>query len=507
MVAPRLIRLETTTNSHVSGDPKADFAFDAKAHGEPPLVVDVDGTLLRTDLLVESFIRLLMVRPLDALKAPYWLSVGKSNLKAQIADRVSVDIETLPLEPTVLSLVQREQTRGRRVILASASERRYVEALAARIGLTEPVFATDQGCNLSGSRKRDALVAVFGEGGFDYIGDSRTDRPVWQAARRSYVMRSAFGDPTRGLASGGRAPEMVTRSRTTPKTLASALRIHQWVKNLLVFVPLVLGGAIGDSGAVLKALLCFVAICVLASSTYLINDLFDVANDRRHPSKRYRPLASGGLHPVPAVGLALSGTLIGLGIGASISWSVLFGLAGYLALTLAYSLRLKRVPIVDAVTLGGLYTWRLFVGVLAAGVTFSAWLMVFSFAFFLSLALAKRHAEITNMITANRTALAGRGYRTCDAPFVMNMGVAAGVSSILIFILYLIEGAFRAAYFTAPTVLWVCPAILLLWISRVWMLAGRGDLHEDPVEFAIKDPKSSILAAIAAAAVLMAMLA
>ena len=499
------MRLETTTNSHVSGDPKANFAFDAKAHGEPPLVVDVDGTLLRTDLLVESFIRLLMVRPFDALKAPYWLSVGKSNLKAQIADRVCVDIETLPLEPTVFSLVQREQARGRRVILASASERRYVEALAARIGLTEPVFATDQGCNLSGPRKRDALVAAFGEGGFDYIGDSRTDRPVWQAARRSYVMRSAFGDPTRGL--GDRAPEMVARSRTTPRTVASALRIHQWVKNLLVFVPLIFGGAIADSGAVLKALLCFVAFCALASSTYLINDLLDVANDRRHPSKRHRPLASGGLHPVPAVGLALLGTLIGLGIGAAISWSVLFGLAGYLALTLAFSLRLKRVPIVDAVTLGGFYTWRLFVGVLAAGVTLSAWLMVFSLAFFLSLALAKRHAEITKMITTNRTELAGRGYRTCDAPFVMNMGIAAGMSSILIFILYLIDGAFRAAYFTAPTVLWVCPVILLLWISRVWMLAGRGELHEDPVEFAIKDPKSSILAAIAAAAVLMAMLA
>jgi 4-hydroxybenzoate polyprenyltransferase len=391
--------------------------------------------------------------------------------------------------------------------LASASERRYVEALAARIGLAEPVFATDQGCNLSGPRKRDALVAAFGEGGFDYIGDSRTDRPVWQAARRSYVMRSAFGDPTRGLATGGRTPEMVMRSGSTPRTLVSALRIHQWVKNLLVFVPLILGGAIGDSSAVLKALSCFVAFCVLASSTYLINDLLDVANDRRHPSKRHRPLASGALHPVPAVGLALLGVLIGLSIGAATSWPVLFGLAGYVALTLAYSLRLKRVPIVDAVTLGGLYTWRLFVGVLAAGVTFSAWLMVFSFTFFLSLALAKRQAEITNMITANRTELAGRGYRTCDAPFVMNMGVAAGVSSILIFILYLIEGAFRAAYFSAPTVLWVCPAILLLWISRVWMLAGRGELHEDPVEFAIRDPKSAILAAIAAAAILMAMLA
>ena len=498
--------LETATNAHVSGDPKANFAFNAEAHGEPPLVVDVDGTLLRTDLLVESFIRLLMVQPLEALKAPYWLSAGKSHLKAQIANRVGLDIETLPLEPTVLSLVQKERTRGRRVILASASERRYVEALAARIGLTEPVFATDQGCNLSGSCKRDALVAAFGEGGFDYIGDSRADRPVWRAARRSYVMRSALGDPTRGLASD-RMPEMVTRSRSTPRSLAFALRVHQWVKNLLVFVPLILGGAIGDSSAVLKALSCFVAFCVLASSTYLINDLLDVANDRRHPSKRHRPLASGALHPAPAVGLALLGMLIGLGIGAATSWPVLFGLAGYVALTMAYSLRLKRVPIVDAVTLGGLYTWRLFVGVLAAGVTFSAWLMVFSFAFFLSLALAKRQAEITNMVTANRTELAGRGYRTCDAPFVMNMGVAAGMSSILIFILYLIEGAFRAAYFSAPTVLWVCPAILLLWISRVWMLAGRGELHEDPVEFAIKDPKSSILAAIAAAAILTAMLA
>lgn len=293
----------------------------------------------------------------------------------------------------------------------------------------------------------------------------------------------------------------------TLKTLLSAGRIHQWVKNLLIFAPIVLGGAIGDNNTMLKATLCFVAFGLLASATYLINDLNDVANDRLHPIKCKRPIASGALHPASALALAVIGIACGLAVGAAIGPPVFLGLLGYLALTLAYSLRLKRMPIADATTLGGLYTWRLFVGVLVSGVALSAWLLVFSFAFFFSLSLAKRYAEIRTMIAANRTLLDGRGYRIDDAPFVLNLGISAGVSSVLIFVLYMIEGAFRAAVFTLPEALWACPVILLLWICRIWMLAGRGQLHEDPVEFAVKDPKSLLLGGIGALVVLVALLA
>jgi 4-hydroxybenzoate polyprenyltransferase len=476
------------------------------AAGDIPIVVDVDGTLLRTDLLVEAFIRLIMTRPLDAFMLPAWLAGGKANLKRAVADRVSIDTETLPIDNYVADFMRAEAARGRKVFLASASDRRWIEPLSKHLGFIDGVFATDCGVNLSGSHKRDALVRAFGEGGFDYIGNSPVDRHVWDAARQGYAIRSGFSNPANYSKVGGLPVETLLERRYTIKIILKLFRLSHWAKNLLLFVPLILGGTICDTVAITKTCFAFVAFGLLASATYTINDIIDTPSDRRHATKRHRPLANGSLSLSFGIVLAALGLGSGLVISFFLGLPVFLGLFGYVVLTIAYSLRLKRVPIVDVALLGCLYTWRLFVGVLASGVVLSAWLMVFSFAFFLSLSLAKRYTEITRMINEGRSALAGRGYRTIDAAFVMSMGVAAGVSSILIFVLYLTEGAFRRANFSTPEALWACPVILLLWLSRIWMLCGRGELHDDPVEFAITDRKSLILGMISCAAVLIAIL-
>jgi 4-hydroxybenzoate polyprenyltransferase len=467
-----------------------------------PLVVDVDGTLLRGDLLYESALALLMTRPLEAVKIPLWLVGGRSQLKSQIADRVTIDADLLPLDATVLAFIRREKERGRRVFLASASNQHLVNALAARLGMIDGVFASSANVNMSAHKKRDVLVEAFGEGGFDYIGDSRADVPVWWAARRGYIVRAGVLDPLRLSPQLTQRVDVLAERPVRFRSIVKALRLHQWAKNLLLFVPLVLGGASGNPEVVRRTLICFLAFGLLASATYVVNDLFDLTNDRRHPRKQHRPLASGVLSIPHASVLILAGLCAGLGIGVALGLPVFFGLVGYLAATLSYSLWLKSKPIVDVVLLGGLYTWRLFVGVLVANVMLSPWLIVFSFAFFLSLSLTKRHTEINSMVEGRAVKLPGRGYQSTDGPFVLSMGVAAGMSSILIFVLYLVEGAFHAAYFRRPELLWVCPLILLLWLCRIWLLSSRGLLHEDPVVFAIVDRKSLVLGALAGLAVL-----
>ena len=298
---------------------------------------------------------------------------------------------------------------------------------------------------------------------------------------------------------------MLRQQRVTAAVIVKTLRLRHWAKIYLYSCPGTWGAAANNT-AILMLGGCFVALGMLASSTYLINDIFDLANDRQHPVKSFRPLASGELSVAAAATLSLVGIGLGLGLGALLGLPVFLALLGYIVLTLSYSWRLKRIPIVDVSLLASLYTWRLFIGVLVAHVVLSAWLMVFSFTFFLSLSLAKRYAEISSMMVSGHATLPGRGYRIADGPFVMGMGIAAGASSILVFVLYLIEGAFHAAYFTAPQVLWVCPVIFLVWLCRVWLICGRGELHHDPVEFAITDISSILLGAIAAMAVLISLL-
>lgn len=476
---------------------------DGPALNEPPLVVDVDGTLLRTDLLAESCIKLLIERPLDAFKLPVWLFAGKARLKREIASRVDIDVDLLPVDEEVLYFLKAEHRRGRKIYLASASHHRYVEALAARIAICEGVFATANDINLGGTKKADVLVRAFGEKGFDYIGNSRADVPIFRAARNGYLVRTGLWNISPRPAD---EPKILAQRSIGLRSLIKAMRPYQWSKNLLLFVPPLLGGAIGDPVAVVKVLGSFAALSLFASCTYLLNDSLDLASDRKHPVKRKRALTNGDVPLSVGAGLAAVCLGVGIAIGSAVGLSVLMTLLGYLALTIAYSVYLKRIPIVDAATLGGLYTWRIFVGIIATGVLLSAWLLVFSFAFFFSLALTKRYAEITAYAKPDDgTKIPGRGYRPIDGPFVMSMGIASGIASILIFVLYLIEGAFRAAYFTSPQVLWIFPIVILLWLCRMWMLCTRGVLKEDPVEFAITDRKSLILGGILVVALVAAL--
>jgi len=443
-----------------------------------PLVVALEGTLLRANPLVEALVRLACSRPLEAAKIALSGWSGQKPLSQAVADRGLLDVDSLPLDADMLEHMRDEKARGRKVFLASHADKTIADAVAARLGFVDGVLAAQE--NSPGDGRREMLIRRFGEKGFDYVG-SPNDGSVASAVR-----------PGRPI---------------TAATIARALRLHQWVKNLLLFVPLVLGGMAGNYPIVLRVVLCFVAFGLLASTMYLVNDIVDVADDRRHHLNKDRPIASGDLPTGVAGWMILLGLALGLGTAAMLGWPLFFAFAGYAAMSLAYSVALKRIPILDVSTLAGFYAWRLVIGILAAHVEPSSWLLMFALAFFLSLSLAKRYTEIARIDAFAAAPVIGRGYRSGDSQFLMMLGVASGASSILIFVLYLIHGAFEAAYFTEPQALWICPPIFFLWLCRIWLLSGRGELHDDPVIFSLRDPVSLFLGALAAGAVLIALVA
>ncbi len=470
----------------------------ARSVGEVPLVVDLDGTLTRSDLLIESFFRLFALDPLSLFKVLPWLAQGKAVCKARIADRATLEWHTLPLNQELLSFIRSERSRGRHVYLASASDRRYVAALADHLGLFDGVFASDGATNLSGAEKARVLCEAFGEKGFDYAANADVDLPVWKAARRAILV-----DVPQRLR---RKIDMICsqvhevsapRSRTAWWVgYARAMRVHQWLKNALVFLPVLASHSL-DAATLGSAGLAFVSFCLCASSVYLLNDLLDLPNDRQHPTKRHRPFASGAI-PL-AHGLVLIPLLLlGAGLTAmNLPLGFLGVLATYYCITLGYSLVLKRKIVVDVLTLGGLYTTRVIAGAVATGIALSQWLLVFSMFLFLSLALIKRYGELLERSRSQRgQQLAGRGYRTGDAPIVATLAGASGYLSVLVLALYINSADVHEMY-RYPDVLWAVALLLLYWISRALMLAHRGEMHDDPVVFAVRDRVSQVTVGLA----------
>ena len=267
------------------------------------------------------------------------------------------------------------------------------------------------------------------------------------------------------------------------------LRPHQWMKNILVFVPAVLGGVALHEASAAIMFVAFMALSLVASGAYVLNDLIDLDDDRKHWTKRNRPLASGAI-PIPVgIGLGVAALGLGFGLGAFAGVEAFLGLIVYFVMTVSYSLKLKRIPILDVLTLAGLFTLRLAIGTVAAGVAFSPWLLTFSMFLFLSLALAKRHTEIARAASSGKQAL-GRGYVPQDEPLVLALGIGSLVASVLVFVLYLTQEAFVAAHLALPKLLWSFPPMLFLLAGRIWLLSGRGELEDDPVAFAIKDRAS-----------------
>jgi len=458
-----------------------------------PLCVDLDGTLISSDLLAESGFAFAK-RHVSA--APRLVSAlrsgGKAGVKAVIASEVDLRVDLLPYREDVLEWLRGERAAGRRLVLASASDEKYVHQVAEHLGLFDEVFASNGTINLIGTAKADLLVAKYGERGFDYVGDSAADLAVWRHCRRAILV--AVSD---SLEATVRGECTVERAFPRPIWVAAALRCmrpHQWLKNLLIVVPFLLAhfSAAGGWSGVIAA---FASFSLAASSVYILNDLLDIEADRLHPRKRRRPFAAGRLDPFHGVGLAAALLAAALLLGLLAGPAFLAVLAGYIVLTTAYSLWLKRIELVDVVVLALLYTVRIIAGAAASDAPLSFWLLAFSMFFFLSLALVKRFTEMHDARAAGRAKAAGRNWQSDDLEALMSMGVSSGQVSVLICALY-INSAEVTRLYSQPMVLWLICPLLLHWVNRIWLLARRGQMHDDPVVFAAKDRTSATIGAL-----------
>ncbi|CAD6524406.1 UbiA family prenyltransferase [Paraburkholderia metrosideri] len=452
-----------------------------------PLVVDLDGTLIRSDVLIESGFAYLKTAPLRFYKPLLWLAGGgKPALKAGLAHATDVDVSVLPYDVTVLEWLREEHTAGRFLVLATASHERYAHAISEHLGIFDKTFASNDSINLSSHNKREKLVAEYGEKGFDYAGNSRDDIAVWRSAERAYVVNPSNG-VERAARKLGNVERVIESRPPGVKTWAKSLRLHQWLKNLLIFVPLLAAHKLRSSDLAIEALLAFFSFGLCASSVYLLNDLLDLEDDRHHPIKCKRPLASGTL-PI-AWGLALCPILLlGACITAWLFLPVEFGavLLGYYLLTLTYSIYLKRQVMIDVVVLAMLYTTRIIAGTAAVGAQLTFWLLAFSMFIFLSLAFVKRYAELHLMQEQGLGKTRGRGYVASDLPLVSSLGAASGYLSVLVLALY-IQDAKTADLYRHPQIIWLACPLLLFWVSRTWLIAHRGLMHDDPIVFAAQD--------------------
>lgn len=454
-----------------------------------PLFVDVDGTLTRADVSIENMVRVARSSFANFFMVLLWLFSGKAVFKSMLARRSPVDPKLLPYQDHVLVKIKEAQALGRPVILASASHRRHIIRIARHLGLSANVIATTKNYNCKGVNKLVKMQA-YAKGPFDYIGDSRADYPIWQAARQAW---------TAGVLPNGSLSGHVKRLGAAPKpmaiTILKAMRPHQWAKNALVLVPAFTSGLFLDPVSLLTAAAAAILMSLVASSIYLINDMVDIDADRIHRTKWKRPLAHGDL-PIPAA-LITSFILSSAGlIGAFIlgGLPLMFWFLAYTAITVAYSVRLKSAMIIDVITLAILYTIRIWIGGVAIGVALSFWLLLFSIFLFLSLSYLKRYIELRD--SPNETKLlSGRGYVRADLDVVMASGVAAGMLAIMILGLYVDDPA-ATVNFTAPDILLFLCVPLLYWLNRIWMMARRGEVNGDPVAFALKDRRTHYLGVI-----------
>ena len=470
----------------------------APAATAPVLCVDLDRTLVATDTLVEALLRLLRRNPALVLVLPWWLLRGRAHFKKQVARRAGLDVARLPYNPEVLALLQREHRQGRTLVLATAADRRIATAVAAHLGIFSAVLASDGEVNLKGQSKADALVRSYGIGGYVYIGDSWADLPVWRNAAGAVLV----GGSARLAARVAQiVPDLRRLGTAQPGVAAALLRLarpHQWVKNLLLLVPLATAHRVGDASAWIAASEGIVAACLASSAVYAVNDVTDLNADRDHPVKRARPLASGQLQARTALLYAGALTVAALLVGAGLPAAFQYSLVVYLAGTTIYSLWLKRVAYADVVALAALYVLRVQLGAAAIDVPASRWLLGFTGLLFLGLALLKRHIEISEAAGSGRDLRPSRGYPTGQAPMVARLGFASGLGAVVILGFYVVSRE-AALYYARPDLLWGLLPLIALWLGRAWAIALRDGMEADPVAFAVRDGTTyAVLAAMGA---------
>jgi 4-hydroxybenzoate polyprenyltransferase len=465
---------------------------DIRVPGEDdatPLIVDLDGTLIRSDLLIESAFAHVGADPLRIGGVLLNLSKGKAALKAEIARETAIDAAHLPYDERIVALVREAHEAGRPVYLASASNERYVGAVAEHLGLFDGWFASNERNNLSSSTKAHKLVEKFGEKGFDYVGNDRADLIVWTVARRCIAVHPSTA-VRRDLLKLDPEALVLDSPGVHPRAWIKLLRVHQWAKNTLVLVPLLTSHQF-DLVSACEAIGAFLAFSLAASAIYILNDLVDLDADRKHPSKKLRPLAAGTVPALKAMVVAPLLLVVALGEALAIAPLLAATLAVYLFLTTAYTFFLKRKMMVDIVALAALYTIRVVGGAAAISVPVSEWLLVFSMFFFTALALIKRYVELASRIDADLPDPTNRNYRKSDLDIIAALAAAAGFNAVTVFALYVSSDAVRHIY-RHPQALWlVCP-ILMYWLGRALLMAHRRWMDDDPIVFALHDWNSLV---------------
>jgi 4-hydroxybenzoate polyprenyltransferase/phosphoserine phosphatase len=456
-----------------------------------PLCINLDGTLIHTDMLHESTIGMLKAAPLSVAQLPWVLLFkGKAKLKQWIAKQVEFDASVLPYNHEFVQWLREQHILGRRFILCTASDRSIAEAIAKHFDFFDEVMASDGKINLEGPHKAKALVNKFGEKGFDYAGNSVPDLEVWKHARKAIVVNASprlVSDVT-PMAD----VEAVFSGFASNFTVwARVLRLHQWLKNGLLLVPLLAAHQLTDGAAWLSLFWAFFAFSLCASSVYIANDLLDLESDRQHPRKCNRPFASGALPVHKGALLAPILFLLSCGVGAYVGPDFLQWLLIYFVLTCIYSVKLKQLVLVDCMTLAILYTLRIVAGAAAIGSVVSFWLLAFSVFLFLSLAFIKRFAELQVQLLQGKDKAHGRGYFTDDAPLIQMLGIASGFMSVLVLALYLNSPEVQLLY-AQPEWVWGNVPVMVFWVSWLWLRAHRGEMHDDPLIFAVKDKASLV---------------
>ena len=465
-----------------------------------PFCVDLDGTLIATDSLWEGLVSVLIRRPWMIFAVFAWAFAGKAVLKREIAARHQNAGGDWPYRPEVIDRIRLARKSGQPVWLVTGAAESTASVIASHLGLFDRVLHSSDSENLTSRRKRDRLVELCGDGGFDYVGNSRDDVQVFDAARHAVIVAPDSAARRWGKANEA---ELLPLAKVSSLAILKSIRVHQWLKNVLIAVPLVLNHEYADAHLVIAAIAAFFSFSFLASAVYVINDISDLANDRQHPRKRLRPLASGAVS-IPVISLTAVALLIGSVALASLLpplfWAVL---ALYALITTVYTFVLKRKLLVDVFTLASLYTVRIIAGAAATGVDLSFWLLAFSIFFFLSLALVKRYVELDELTDDAETQLKGRSYVGCDKDMIGQAGVASAFSAAMVLALY-VDSTEVISMYPQPALLWpLCPLILYM-LLRIWILARRSQMHEDPVVFIMRDWRSQLTTIAGACLVIMA---
>jgi 4-hydroxybenzoate polyprenyltransferase/phosphoserine phosphatase len=471
----------------------------------PVLCVDLDGTLVRGNVLWECVLVLLKTRPTTLLLLPFWLLSGRAALKQKLAARIHLNPAHLPYRQQVLDLLCQEKASGRRIALATAADRELAETISSYLGLFDEVHASDGQLNLKGANKAAFLVQHFSETGFEYVGDSAADVEVWRNASAAYVVGTqARADQAAAVTTlKGIILEPHASFRTSVRIWINALRGHHWAKNLLLFLPLALSHNLAIE-PLARTLAGFALFGFCASGLYILNDLLDLHSDREHPWKKERPFAAGEIS-IPG-GLVASFILLfsALGLGFFLDVQFGFALVGYAALTMLYSLYFKKIALLDVFVLSSFYSFRILAGALISSTPLSQWFLAFSMFFFLSLAMAKRYSELLHASELVETGNSGRGYRTGDRELLLSLGVGSAFSAVVILSLYVHSPDVSLLYSSPEYLFLLCP-IVLYWLSRTWLQAHRGELKEDPVTLAIRDPVSYGVALVSAVVIAASM--